>query len=226
MVNLQKLVIFGEGYKLRTHDDNFNSLIELAKKILHIINDKDLLNSFYPFHKELGISNSDIHNFILSYLILVGDKLDFSPVSESRLIDKSNAILDDRFAAKRPDVRWYMKDPPFHTKVLIEYERQKIEEKVENLIIMSEDAALNGERNLLCILIYHVDLKQKQPNLSNALELIHNRIRNSPNYNLIKGNAYLIIKNVLLKKEGSIKIERFDKMRFIYDGCEYTHLLT
>ena len=91
---------------------------------------------------------------------------------------------------------------------------------------MSEDAALNGEKNLLCILIYHVDLKQKQPNLSNTLELIYNGIRNSPNYNLIKDNAFLIIKNILLKKGDSIKIVRFDKMGFIYDGCEYTHLLT
>jgi len=188
------------------------------------LNDIDLINCYFPFHLERGIKKGDIHSFYLSYLIFLADSLRFSPISESRLINKDNAAIDDRCAI-RPDSRWYSKIYPFKTKVLIEYEKKKIEEKIKNLLIMAEDCHLNGENNILSILIYHVTPNEQQPDLSKVFKIAMTGTKKDTGFIPLKDNGILIIKNLLNKKGNYYKIIRFDKMAFFFNRENISNLI-
>lgn len=123
---------------MQRHDPD--SGVQLAQNLVASLRDKDFLPAVYPALYGKGIDEGSLHSYMLSALVLVGDRLGYSPVSDAPIFDRLDKILMGE-GAKRPDAVWFQRDQE-EIRCLIEFERythHSLVPKARNLLIMSRE---------------------------------------------------------------------------------------
>lgn len=114
--------------------------IRLAQRLVATLRDKDLLPQIYPALFQDGIDEGSLHAYMLSALVLVGDRLGFTPVADSPIFDRLDKLLTGE-GAKRPDAVWFDRSTQ-QVQCLVEYERytaRSLAPKARNLLIMGKE---------------------------------------------------------------------------------------
>lgn len=117
-----------------------------------VLRDEHFLPTIYPALFQGGIDEGSLHAYVLSALVLVGDRLGFSPVCDSPIFDRLDKLLTGE-GAKRPDAVWFARGTQ-EVRCLIEFERyspHSLAPKARNLLIMGKE---HGETLELAVLWY------------------------------------------------------------------------
>jgi hypothetical protein len=117
-----------------------NSGVQLAQNLVVSLRDNAFLPAVYPALYNGGIDEGSLHSYMLSALVLVGDRLGYSPVSDAPIFDRLDKLLMGE-GAKRPDAIWFQRDRE-EIQCLIEFERytsRSLVPKARNLLIMSKE---------------------------------------------------------------------------------------
>lgn len=114
--------------------------MRLAGDILAALRDPAFLPRVYPDLFDAGIEEGSLHAYMLSALVLVGDRLGFSPVSDAPVFDYLDKLLTGE-GAKRPDAIWFTRGTR-KIECLVEFERytsHSLAPKARNLLIMGKE---------------------------------------------------------------------------------------
>lgn len=114
--------------------------IQLAQNLVAILRDRSFLPAVYPALFTQGIDEGSLHSYMLSALVLVGDRLGFSPVSDAPIFDRLDKLLMGE-GAKRPDAVWFQRGQD-EIRCLIEFERytnSSLAPKARNLLVMGKE---------------------------------------------------------------------------------------
>lgn len=136
---------------------------ELAQRLMGVLRDSHFLPTIYPALFHGGIDEGSLHAYVLSALVLVGDRLDLSPVCDSPIFDRLDKLLTGE-GAKRPDAVWFARGTQ-EIRCLIEFERyssHSLSPKAHNLLIMGKE---HGETVELAVLWYWTYTRVPDANL-------------------------------------------------------------
>lgn len=114
--------------------------VHLAQNLVVTLRDSTFLPVVYPALFSKGIDEGSLHSYMLSALVLVGDRLGYSPVSDAPIFDRLDKLLMGE-GAKRPDAVWFQRGQE-EIQCLIEFERytsRSLVPKARNLLIMSKE---------------------------------------------------------------------------------------
>lgn len=114
--------------------------IRVAENLMTILRDQRFLWERYPDLFTAGIDEGSLHAYMLSALVLVGDRLGFSPVSDAPIFDRLDKTLMGE-GAKRPDAVWFARGTQ-EVRCLVEFERytsHSLVPKARNLLIMGKE---------------------------------------------------------------------------------------
>lgn len=114
--------------------------VQLAEKLVMTLQDTRFLPQVYRDLYALGIDEGSLHAYMLSALVLVGDRLGFSPVSDAPIFDRLDKLLMGE-GAKRPDAVWFARGRQ-EIRCLVEFERytsHSLLPKARNLLIMGKE---------------------------------------------------------------------------------------
>jgi hypothetical protein len=114
--------------------------VQLAQNLVVTLRDSAFLPVVYPALFSEGIDEGSLHSYMLSALVLVGDRLGYSPVSDAPIFDRLDKLLMGE-GAKRPDAVWFQRGQD-EIRCLIEFERytnRSLVPKARNLLIMSKE---------------------------------------------------------------------------------------
>ena len=112
----------------------------LARRLLEQLRDPAFLPTLYPAFFAHGIDEGALHAYMLSALVLVGERLGFSPVCDSPIFDRLDKLLMGE-GAKRPDAVWFSRESQM-PRCLVEFERyapHALAPKARNLLIMGKE---------------------------------------------------------------------------------------
>lgn len=121
------------GIALRTGSD-------LAHRLMRALRDASFLPTIYPSLFLTGVDEGSLHAYMLSALVLVGDRLGYTPVCDSPIFDRLDKLLTGE-GAKRPDALWLRRGTS-DVCCLVEFERYTIRSlapKAQNLLVMSKE---------------------------------------------------------------------------------------
>lgn len=125
----------------------FDTGREFARQLLATLRDPAFLPAIYPALYGDGIDEGSLHAYVLSGLVLVGDRLGYSPVCDSPIFDRLDKLLTGE-GAKRPDAVWFTRGTQT-VRCLVEFERYTVcslTPKAKNLLIMGKE--LRGDLHL------------------------------------------------------------------------------
>lgn len=114
--------------------------VKLAQQLISALRDRALLPSLFPALFTEGIDDGSLHAYMLSALVLVGERLGFSPVADAPVFDRLDKLLMGE-GAKRPDAVWFERGQQ-EIRCLIEFERytsHSLAPKSRNLLIMGKE---------------------------------------------------------------------------------------
>lgn len=112
----------------------------LAENLVAMLRNARLLPMVYKDLFGSGIDEGSLHAYMLSALVLIGDRLGFSPVSDVPIFDRLDKLLMGE-GAKRPDAVWFVRGAQ-EIRCLVEFERYSAHSllpKVRNLLIMGNE---------------------------------------------------------------------------------------
>ncbi|HEY7416238.1 MAG TPA: hypothetical protein VH593_13680, partial [Ktedonobacteraceae bacterium] len=114
--------------------------VALAESLVALLRDSRFLPWVYRDLFSSGIDEGSLHAYMLSALVLVGDRLGLSPVSDAPIFDRLDKLLMGE-GAKRPDAVWFARGTP-EVQCLVEFERytsHSLLPKARNLLIMAKE---------------------------------------------------------------------------------------
>ena len=155
---------------MRSFDEiRFNRGREVASKLLVGLRSNDILPKIYPAIFKYGVAEGSFHSYMLSALLLLGDRLGYSSVCDSPIFDRIDNILLGE-GSKRPDSVWFDRGTE-NVRILIEFERftsVAIKLKARNLLIMAN--ACTDDLDLL-VLMYWTVVVRSFKDLHDAFDL-------------------------------------------------------
>ncbi len=194
-----------------------------AEKILEGLRSPLILPVAYPMLFNIGIAEGTLHSYMLSGLVLLGDRLGYSAVCDSPIFDAlDNLLLGE--GNKRPDCVWFERISG-KIKVLIEFERYKpgaIEAKVKNLLIMSKPHLQDLG---MILLIYWSEHVRTEADLGNALELARRGFRASGSQYGPPTCPFLILETIVKQRDTQVTIESFAARYFLAKGENKDHIV-
>jgi hypothetical protein len=122
------------------HGDDRDDGVRLAQRLCGTLRDSSFLPAVYPALFGEGIDEGSLHSYMLSALVLVGDRLGFSPVADAPIFDRLDKLLMGE-GAKRPDAIWFQRGQD-EIRLLMEFERftsRSLAPKARNLLVMSKE---------------------------------------------------------------------------------------
>lgn len=125
---------------MTTHGTGYDDGISLAQSIVSALRDQSFLPVMFPALFTEGINEGSLHAFMLSALVLTGDRLRFSPVSDAPVFDRLDKLMMGE-GAKRPDAVWFERGQS-EIRCLIEFERYTLHSlapKARNILIMGKE---------------------------------------------------------------------------------------
>ena len=112
----------------------------LAQHLMHALRDPTFLPAIYPSVFLTGVDDGSLHAYMLSALVLVGDRLGYTPVCDAPIFDRLDRVLTGD-GAKRPDAVWFRRGAS-DVQCLIEFERysgRSLVPKAQNLLVMGKE---------------------------------------------------------------------------------------
>ena len=114
--------------------------IDLALRLMSALRNPSFLPVIYPALYEGGVADGSLHAYMLSALVLVGDRLGYTPVCDAPTFDRLDILLTGD-GAKRPDALWFRRGTD-EVKCLVEFERyssRSLPPKALNLLVMGKE---------------------------------------------------------------------------------------
>src|SRR5579859_3834689 len=113
---------------------------DLAQRLIAALRDPTFLPAIYQSMFVTGVDDGSLHAYMLSALVLVGDRLGYTPVCDSPIFDRLDKLLTGE-GAKRPDAVWFRRGTS-DVKCLFEFERysgRSLAPKAQNLLVMGKE---------------------------------------------------------------------------------------
>lgn len=190
--------------------------LALAEKLVSVLRKPDFLQFVYPAMFLSGIPEGSLHAFMLSSLVLVGDRLGYSPVCDTPVFDYlDNLLLGE--GSKRPDSVWYERGSSA-IRALVEFERYQsvaLERKVRNLLIMANTCRL--DINLL-VLIYWTNHIRTFADLEPACKTIIQGFEQNESRFTFANCPFLILETFVKQVELGVCITSFIARKYFYRG--------
>lgn len=136
--------------------------------LLRDLRSPGFLPDVYPALGIGGVPEGAFHSYVVSALVLLGDRLGYSPISDSPLFDKLDAFLVGE-SLKRPDAVWFERGSE-SAQVLVEFERYapgSLLQKARHLLAMGRACA---DSLRLLVLIYWTTVPRTDADLAEARE--------------------------------------------------------
>lgn len=114
--------------------------IALAQRLMAAHRNREFLPRIYPSLFTLGIDEGSLHAYVLSAHVLIGERLGFTPVSDSPIFDRLDKLLTGE-GEKRPDAVWLSRTAQ-DVRCLVEFERytpHSLVLKARNLLVMGKE---------------------------------------------------------------------------------------
>jgi hypothetical protein len=189
--------------------------IEIASSLVKGLRSQEFIPVVYPVLFEKGIESGSFHPYMVSSLLLLGDRLGFSPICDSPIFDRINLLLIDE-GRKRPDSVWFERGSSI-VRVLIEFERfttTSLENKAQNLIMMADG---NKDAIQLIVLIYWSNDIRPLSDLQKSISIFRNGFhRNGAKFN--PPTCPVLILETKTGVDELVKIEGFIVRQLIVDG--------
>jgi hypothetical protein len=188
---------------------------DTARKLVRSLRAPDILPQVYPSLFR-GLAEGSLHSYMLSALIVLGDRLGYSAVCDSPVFDHlDNVLLGE--GNKRPDSIWFERGTD-KIRVLVEYERfanHALEKKARNLMFMAN--SYKDEIELL-VLIYWTPMLRPDLDLISASDIFKNGFTyDSSRFGPISCPS-IIIETKVTKANSIFAVEGFIVRRFIFEG--------
>lgn len=133
---------------------------EIARGLISSLRSSETIRETYPALFHDGVLEGSLHSYMLSALLLLGDRLGYSAVCDSPVFDKlDNLLLGE--GSKRPDSVWLERGTET-VRVLIEFERyttNSLAAKTRNLLVMANSCSEDIE--LLVLMYWTVGVKDR-----------------------------------------------------------------
>jgi len=143
-------------------DETLKTGLEISKKLIEELKKDGLLGAKYPPLWK-GVKRGDFHSYLLSFLVLLGDRLGFMSLSDVPTSDEDTAKIVGEKYEKRPDAIWINRKT-FQTEVIIECEGTNYIEKTKNLILFSDYCKNSKQKlKLICLICWNLKNKIKIP---------------------------------------------------------------
>lgn len=113
---------------------------DLAQRLIRSLRDPAFLPTIYSSVFVTGVDDGSLHAFMLSALVLVGDRLGYTAVCDAPIFDRLDKVLTGE-GAKRPDAVWFRRGSS-DVMCLIEFERYSglsLVLKAQNLLVMGKE---------------------------------------------------------------------------------------
>jgi hypothetical protein len=190
--------------------------LTLANRLISALRKKDFIEAIYPSLFSYGIPEGSLHAHMLSGLLILGEKLGFSPVCDAPIFNElDNLLLGE--GSKRPDSIWYERGSSA-IRMLVEFERYQgnaISQKTRNLLIMAN--ACRGELSLIT-LIYWTDQIRSLADLQSACYVIEQGFTQNGNRFKPPNCPFLLLESCVGRSKQGIFLTSFIARKFIYDG--------
>lgn len=189
---------------------------EVARTIVQGFRSSDILPAAYPALFEGGVAEGSFHAYMVSALLLLGDRLGYSAVFDSPIFDKlDNLLLGE--GGKRPDSIWFERGTET-VRVLIEFERytsNSLEPKARNLLLMAN--ACTRDVDLLVLTYWTVEVRGLAE-LRGAYELAR-RGFSSKGSQFGPGPCPMLLLETIAKRHGErLTISSFVAKQFVFGG--------
>jgi len=165
---------------------------------------------------EGGVAEGSFHSYVLSALLLLGDRLGYSAVCDSPIFDRlDNLLLGE--GSKRPDSVWFDRGTET-VRVLIEFERytaNSLESKARNLLLMANACA--DDVNLL-VLMYWTAGVRDSADLQAACR-VAKRGFSSKGVRIRPAPCPMLLLETIVKRHGDrLTVDGFVAKRFVFGG--------
>jgi len=189
---------------------------EVARTLVQNLRSSEIIRETYPALFEGGVAEGSFHSYMLSALLLLGDRLRYSAVCDSPIFDRlDNLLLGE--GSKRPDSVWFDRGTEI-VRVLIEFERytaNSLESKARNLLLMANACA--DDVNLL-VLMYWTPQVRTLTELRTAYEVSKRGFRS-------KGSQFgparcpmLLLETIVKRRTEWLTVDSLVVRQFIFGG--------
>jgi hypothetical protein len=190
---------------------------DVARTIVRRLRSSDFLHAAYPHLFEgKGVAEGSFHSYMLSALLLLGDRLGYSAVVDSPIFDRlDNLLLGE--GSKRPDSIWFERGTET-VRVLIEFERytaSSLSPKVRNLILMANACAENID---LLVLMYWTLQVRKPMELRTACRVAERGFRSKGCQFGPASCPILLLETIVRPGAERLTVESFVAKQFIFGG--------
>jgi hypothetical protein len=189
---------------------------EVAKTIVQNLRNSDFLRVTYPALYERGVAEGSFHSYMVSALLLLGDRLGYSAVCDSPIFDRlDNVLLGE--GGKRPDSIWFERGTET-VRVLIEFERytsSALKPKAQNLILMSNACA---EDLSLLTLMYWTTQIRDLTDLDASSSVAKRGFRRKGSYFRPSPCPILLLETLVKPSVEGLMVDSFVAKQFIFGG--------
>lgn len=198
--------------------------IRLAESLITTLRDPLFLPELYPDMFNAGIDEGSLHAYMLSALVLVGERLGLSPVSDAPVFDRLDTQLIGE-GAKRPDAVWFARGTR-KIRCLIEFERysnHSLLPKARNLLIMGKEIQPPPELVILNYWTYSpVAASALQPTLATfARGFTH---PSTVHFSRLACPA-LVLETLVVSRDGHTRIDGFMPRIFVHNGEDKPYVI-
>lgn len=194
--------------------DRLKSGWEIARKLIIGLRSRELLPAIYPALFCYGLPSNVLHSNMLSALVLLGDRLGYSPVADSPVFDYLDNLLIGE-GNKRPDSIWFDRGTD-KVRALIEFERYKpgaIEDKTRNLMIMNKSVYQDLQ---LLLLIYWTEAVQPTSVVRTSFEYAKTGFKINGNHFKPPLCPFLLLEAMVKRGKPGLFISDFTARCFVY----------
>jgi len=196
---------------------------KVAQTIVQGLRSSDILPAVYPALFEGGVTEGSFHSYMLSALLLLGDRLGYSPVFDSPIFHRlDNLLLGE--GAKRPDSMCFERGTET-VRVLIEFERyttNALDPKARNLLLMANACA--EDVDLLVLMYWTVEVRGLAE-LRAAYDLARRGFGSRGSQFGSGPCPMLLLETIAKRRRGRLTISSFVAKQFVFGGEDKTYVV-
>ena len=189
--------------------------VDIAHSIVRELRSPEFIPIVYPELFRRGITGGSFHSYMVSALLLLGNRLGYSPICDSPVFDPLDKLLTGD-GSKRPDSVWFERGTTI-ARVLIEFEHftsTSLEHKARNLILMTN--AHKYDIKLLTLMYWATEVRSVSE-LKSAVEIFKNGFSQNGYKYYPPACPVLILETKTIGKEEYLIIDGFIVRQLIID---------
>jgi hypothetical protein len=196
---------------------------EIARGLVSSLRSSETIRETYPALLGGGVLEGALHSYMLSALLLLGDRMGYSAVCDSPVFDKMDNLLLGE-GSKRPDSVWLERGTET-VRVLIEFERyttNSLAAKTRNLLMMANSCIEDIE---LLVLMYWTLGVRDGSDLHAAYGLAR-RGFSSNDFRVAPASCPLMVLETLTRRIGDRRtLDGFIVRQFVYGGEDKQYIV-